>query len=131
MHNHDTVSEGVKLAVRHPHLGAALFARTISRFLHDAGWFDEKIKARFCMLYVENAIDGAVENAIDTQLITRMEEKPIEVAIRFLKRDPELTLRVLVVMISRELKLRQKLSPEEERHFFDELVSCFFSSKAR
>ena len=55
-----------------------------------------------------------------------MQNRPLSVGIRFLKRRPDEGIKALAAMVVEELRQRQGLCEEEVREFYDEVLGQLF-----
>ena len=61
MSNRITVENGFKIAIRHPHAGAEILAKTLAKVLVGEDWITDEFKLRFCIMFVDNLIDRNIE----------------------------------------------------------------------
>jgi hypothetical protein len=120
------ISDGIRIAIRHPSHAAALLAQTFSQSFENAPWIDSSMKIRFCIMLVDNYLESTIEEHAGLRLIKKLREKPIEFGIRLLKRNPQQGLEVLVGLVLYELRLVQLFDDNEQRAFFTELLSQLF-----
>ncbi len=121
-----TVEESVEMAIRRPKQSHTLLAKTLANLINGECWIDRKMKKKFCALFVSNHIDHALEREVDQDLLNRIKNISITRALRFLKKDPEEGLKVLVTLVMQELEHQQKLTKTEQTEFYDEIFGNFF-----
>ncbi|MDG5815666.1 hypothetical protein QA601_11285 [Chitinispirillales bacterium ANBcel5] len=122
----ESIAQGISMAIRHPESGVVLLARTFANSFKGAPWITREMKLKFCILFLGNIIDKNIEKSIDRDLAEKVLGKSIHFGIRLLKREPERGLRMLVALIMRELRERQKYSEDELQRFYDEVIVVFF-----
>ena len=120
------IQHGIRLATRHPGKSATIMARDLTRRMDRAPWIDNRIKFRFCMLFVSNCLDGNVEKALDQTMLDKIARRPLEFGIRYLKRDYHTGLRVLVALVMRQLRAKNLLGPDEQGQFYSTMLERFF-----
>lgn len=121
-----TVQQSVSLAVQSPNQGNTLLAKTLARQLNQEKWFDARMKRRFCALFLSNCIDQHIEKRIDTAIMAKVKQMPLHRGLRMLKRNSAEGIRILVAIVSEELRHKQKMTSEELCAFFEEIVNSFF-----
>jgi len=121
-----SVEKGVEIAVRRPAKSHLLLAKTLANLMNGEGWIDRKMKKKFCALFVSNFIDHAIEREVDPKILKRIKEIPLPRALRLLKRNPNSGLKVLVALVTQELKDRQMLDETEQSEFYNEIFGNFF-----
>jgi hypothetical protein len=128
MHNKISVENGFKIAIRHPTSGAAILAKTISRLIKEEGWINEEFKLKFCIMFVDNLIDGNIEKSINRSLLEKIKKKSFAEGATFLKRWPAEGMKYMLVIIMEELRHRQNFNEEQQYQFYEELLASFFPS---
>lgn len=121
-----TVEKSIKMAIRHPSQSYILLAKTLANTMNGENWINRNIKKRFCLMLLNNHLDHKIEHEVDTKLLKKIKTIPLIRGIRFLKRTPEPGLKVLVSLVSKELKNRQKLTQEEQIQFYHEVFNNLF-----
>ena len=124
--NRISVENGFKIAIRHPNAGGKILAKTLADILLHEDWITEEFKLRFCIMFVDNLIDGNVEKDIDRKFLERIRKKPFTQGIKLLKSRPEQGMKYMLVLIMEELRLRQGFSEKEQSMFYEELLAAFF-----
>ncbi|MFP4164883.1 MAG: hypothetical protein ACLFVE_12945 [Chitinispirillaceae bacterium] len=122
----NTIRQGISMAIRHPETGVELLARSFARHFQGAPWITPELKIRFCILFLSNLMDNAVEREIDPGLLRRVLRKSMWFGIRLLKRWPEEGLKMLVAVVMSELRQNQRYSESEMQQFYDEVIGVFF-----
>jgi hypothetical protein len=120
------ISDGIRIAIRHPSPAVALLAQTFSQSFENAPWIDTNLKIRFCIMLLDNYLESSVEERVGLRLIHKLRDKPLEFGIRLLKRDPQQGLEVLVGLVLYELRLVQLFDDGEQRGFITELLHQLF-----
>lgn len=121
-----TVESGFKIAVRHPYAGAEILAKTLAKALVDQDWITEEFKLKFCIMFVDNLIDGNIEKNINRKFLDKIKQKPFTEGIRLMKKRPDQGMKFMLVIIMEELRHRQGFTEKEQFTFYDELLTCFF-----
>ena len=128
MLNKISVENGFKIAIRHPTSGAAILAKTISKLIKEEGWINEEFKLKFCIMFVDNLIDGSIEKSIDRKLLDNIKKKSFAEGAKILKRWPTEGMKYMLVMIMEELRNRQNFNEAQQYQFYEELLANFFPS---
>jgi hypothetical protein len=126
MQTNITVENGFKIAVRHPERGAAIIARTLASTLIGEDWITDEFKLKFCIMFVDNLIDGNVEKNIDRKLLDKIKNRPFLEGIRLMKHRPREGMKFMLVLIMDELRNHQGFSEKEQFVFYENLLSSFF-----
>ncbi len=126
MHRTITIEESVEMAIRRPTQSHILLAKTLAKVMNDSGWIDRNMKKKFCAMFINNSIDHSEEKEVDKDLLEKIKYMPLPRGIRLLKRSPEAGLKVLVVLVAKELEHQQKLTHREQFEFYDEIFGSFF-----
>jgi hypothetical protein len=121
-----TISDGIRIAFRHPSHAAGLLAQTFSQLFDDAPWIDSNLKKRFCIALVSNFLESTIEERIGLRLIKKLRDKPITFGIRLLRRNPQKGLEILVALVLYELRLVQLFDNSEQGTFLTELLGRLF-----
>jgi len=129
MRNNITVKDGIKIAVTHPARGAAILGRTIAEQLEKENWLNDEYKLRFCILFVDNLIDGSVEDSINPSLLQKIKKRSFVDGLKLLRKRPEEGMKYMLVIIMEELKNKQGFSSEDQFAFYDSLLKSFFPAK--
>lgn len=123
-----SVENGVKIAIRHPSSGESILAKTLANYLKQQEWLNEEFKLRFCIKFVENLIDGSVEESIDRSILEKLRKKSFTDGIKLLKHRPQEGIKYLLVIVMEELRNRQNFTEEQQFLFYEELLANFFPS---
>ena len=121
-----SVKSGLKIAVTHPKHGAAILASAIASAIGSEKWITRDLKLKFCILFIENLIDGSIEKNISRKILTKVQDASFHDGIRLMKRYPEEGMKYLVALIMEELKIKQGFNEEAQVAFYEELLSSFF-----
>ena len=121
-----TVEGGLRIAVRHPHYGAAILAKSIAKAIGNEDWITDELKLKFCILFVDNLIDGNIEKNIDRRILEKIKNKTFPEGLKLMKRRPEQGMRYMLVIIMEELRNTQGFSQDAQFAFYEELLSGFF-----
>ncbi len=121
-----SIEKSVKMAIRRPAQSHTLLAKTLAAVINGETWIDRKMKKKFCALLMCNLIDRSIEQEVDTSFLKKIKSIPLTSGIRLLKRTPEQGLKVLVALVSIELRNQQQLNENEQVAFFKELFDYFF-----
>ena len=121
-----SVESGFKIAVMHPKAGARILAETLATLMTGEEWVTDEMKLKFCILFVENLIDGSIEKSIDRTILEKIKKKPFAEGMKIMKRRPEMGMRYMLSIIMEELRHRQSFSEKEQFEFYDKLLVCFF-----
>lgn len=121
-----TVEKSVEMAIRRPSQSHTLLAKTLARLMNGENWIDRNMKKKFCTLFVSNHIDHNIEREVDVNLLEKIKAIPLSRGIRLLKRTPDAGLKVLVTLVTEELRNQQKLTHTEQLEFYDEIFGSFF-----
>jgi hypothetical protein len=89
-------------------------------------WITDELKLKFCILFVENLIDGSIEKNIDRNILEKVKKKTFPHALRLMKKRPRLGMHFMLAIIMEELRCRQGFSEEAQFAFYEELLSNFF-----
>ncbi|MFP4014642.1 MAG: hypothetical protein ACLFVQ_11185 [Chitinispirillaceae bacterium] len=122
----NTIQQGISMAIRHPEAGVVLLARSFALHFQGAPWITPELKLKFCILFLGNLMDSAVEREIDPQLLKKVLRKSMQFGIRLLKRWPDNGLKMLVAVVMSELRQNQRYSQSEMQQFYDEVIGVFF-----
>ena len=128
MHNKISVENGFKIAIRHPGSGAAILAKTLSKLIQEEDWINDDYKLKLCIMFVDNLIDGSIEKSIDRVILEKIKKKSFAEGIKVLKKRPDEGLKYMLVIIMEELRHCQNFNEEQQYHFYEELLSNFFSN---
>ncbi len=126
MNQNTTIQTTIQIAVRHPESASALMAKTFAAHFDGAQWIDREMRLQFCILFLGNLIDSNIEESVGAALIDRLEARSLEFGMRMLKRNPDTGLKILIVLIMKELRTRQKFESEEQMSFYKEILARFF-----
>ena len=124
-----TVKDGIKLAVTHPAKGAAILARTVASQLEKESWLNDEFKLKFCILFVNNLIDGSVEKSIDPDILKKIKKRTFIDGLKLLRKRPLEGMKYMLVIIMEELRNRQGFSSEDQFLFYESLLKSFFPEK--
>lgn len=123
-----SVENGVKIAIRHPHSGEGILAKTLASYLNRQDWLNDELKLLFCIKFVENLIDGSVEKSVDRNILAKLRKRSFTDGIKFLRKRPKEGIKYLVVIVIEELRHRQNFTEEQQFQFYEELLANFFPS---
>lgn len=118
--------KSVGMAIHDPSRSYTLLAKTLASVVNSEDWIDRKMKKMFCVLFVSNLIDQNIENEVDVALLEKIKKIPFVSGIRLLKRNPDEGLKVLVALVTEELRNQQEFTHVEQFAFFNELFGRFF-----
>ena len=114
-----SVDTGLKIASRHPYRCADMLAQGLYPLLMDQPWFSKEWRLKFFAYFLQNLADQSIEEEVDQKLLMRVRRMPLKQAIRLMGRaTPCSGLKVLVALICQELRVEQRLSIEEQYHFY-------------
>lgn len=125
-----SIEHGINMAIRHPEAGVELLARTFAIYFQGAPWINGDLKMRFCILFLSNLLDGAVEKQVSGRTMEKLVKKSMSFGIRLMKRWPDEGLKMLVAMVMRELRCNQHFSELEQQYFCEEVITVFFPREA-
>jgi len=125
-----SIEHGINMAIRRPEAGVKLLARTFAIYFQGAPWINSNLKMKFCILFLSNLLDGAVEKQVSVHTMEKLIKKSLSFGIRLMKRWPDEGLKMLVAMIMRELRCNQRCSELELRYFCEEVIAVFFPQEA-
>ena len=126
MKQEPTIEKSIKIAIRHPGQSHILLAKTLANTMNGESWINRNIKKKFCLMLLNNHLDHKIEREADTKLLKKIKTIPLISGIRFLKRTPDAGLKVLVSLVSKELRNKQKLKQEEQIQFYHEVFNNLF-----
>jgi hypothetical protein len=126
MNNRITVKRGIKIAVRHPEKGAEIIAKTLADTLIGEDWITDEFKLKFCIMFVDNLIDGNIEKSIDRKLLEKVKDRTFIEGIRLMKHRPRQGMKFMVAIIMDELRNHQGFSEKEQFIFYENLLQSFF-----
>ena len=121
-----SVEDSTRLVARRPKQCAALFLKNLYPVLQQEDWFDKAWCLKFCASFLQNLVDQSIEQELDQALLNRIKHLPLTKAVSLMRHAPADSVKVLVVLISNQLRLEQKLSTEEQYAFYNELFTAFF-----
>jgi len=126
MNSRITVKNGFKIAIRHPEKGAAIIARTLANTLLGEDWITDEFKLKFCIMFVDNLIDGNIEKSIDRKLLEKIKDRTFIEGIRLMKHRPVQGMRFMITIIMEELRNHQGFTEKEQFVFYENLLTSFF-----
>jgi hypothetical protein len=126
-----SIEHGINMAIRHPEAGVELLARTFAIYFQGAPWINGDLKMRFCILFLSNLLDGAVEKQVSARTMEKLVKKSMSFGIRLMKRWPDEGLKMLVAMVMRELRCNQRCSELELQYFCEEVITVFFPQESQ
>ena len=121
-----SVENGFKLAIRHPHSGAEILAKTIAQLLIGEEWITDELKLKFCIMFVDNLIDGNIEQNIDRNILEKIKKRPFTDGLKLMKHRPTEGMKFMLVIIMEELRNHQGFTEKEQFVFYENLLSSFF-----
>ena len=121
-----SIKNGMRILVRHPQSGIALFAKTLAENLDSIEWMNDEYKLRLCIMFVENLIDGSIENNVDPKIIKKIVDKPFTYGIKILNQRPREGMKYIVAIIMLEIREKQHWGLDDQFKFYDELRSNLF-----
>lgn len=121
-----SIEHSLEMAIRRPSQSSRLLAVTLAKVINNEKWINRSMKKKFCFFFVSNLVDQNIEKQIDKKLLQKIKKRPLTSGIRLLKRNQEEGLKVLVVLVTEELKNQQKLTHSEQYEFYDEILNHFF-----
>jgi len=124
-----TVKDGIKIAVTHPSKGAAILARTVASELEKESWLNDEFKLKFCIMFVDNLIDGSVEKSIDPKILKKIRTRSFTYGLKLLRKRPAEGMKYMLAIIMEELRHRQGFSSEDQFLFYESLLKSFFPEK--
>ncbi|MCL2690017.1 MAG: hypothetical protein FWE57_09270 [Chitinispirillia bacterium] len=125
-----SIEHGINMAIRHPEAGVELLARTFAIYFQGAPWINSNLKMKFCIMFLSNLLDGAVEKQVSVRTMEKLIKKSLSFGIRLMKRWPDEGLKMLIAMVMRELRCNQHCSELELRYFCEEVIAVFFPQEA-
>ena len=123
-----SVEDGIKLAVTHPERGEMLLAKTIVKTLQKENWLNDQYKLKFCIMFVDNLIDGAIEKSLDQKVLKKISQLSFVDGLKILRKRPNEGMKYMLAIIMKELRTKQQYSTKEQFAFYDTLLRSFFPS---
>ena len=121
-----SVEDGIRLAVNHPEKGAMLLARTIVKTLQKEDWLNDQYKLKFCIMFVDNLIDGAIETSLNPKVLQKISRLTFTDGLKILRKRPNEGMKYMLAIIMKELRTKQQYSRKEQFAFYDTLLRSFF-----
>ena len=121
-----SVEDGIKLAVNHPEKGAKILAGTMVKTLQQENWLNDQYKLKFCIMFVDNLIDGAIEKSINPKILYKISQLSFTDGLRILRKRPNEGMKYMLAIIMKELRTKQQFSRKEQFAFYDTLLMSFF-----
>jgi len=128
MNSRISVENGFKIAIRHPSSGAEILAKTLAQLIKEEEWINDEYKLKFCIMFVDNLIDGNIEKSINRKILDRIKKKSFAYGIKLLKHRPAEGMKYMLVIIMEELRHRQNFNETQQYQFYEELLANFFPS---
>lgn len=126
-----SVNTGIKIATRHPQRCVELLANHIYPVLEKESWFSKEWQLRFFAYFLQNIGDQSIEAEVEPELMARIRRVPLNRAISLIENCPCSGLKVLVSIISQQLRQEQHLSEKEQYAFYNVLFEKFFPDQQR
>ena len=123
-----SVENGIKIAIRHPSSGEMILAKTVANLLNKEDWLNDEYKLKFCIMFVDNLIDGNIEKSVDRKILSKIKQKSFIDGIKMLKMRPKAGMKYMLVLIMEELRHRQNFDQKQQYKFYEELLANFFPS---
>ena len=121
-----SVEDGIKLAVNHPEKGAIILAKTMAKTLQQEDWLNDQYKLKFCIMFVDNLIDGAIEKSIDSKILQKISKLSFTDGLKILRKRPNEGMKYMLAIVMKELRTKQQYSRKEQFAFYDTLLRSFF-----
>lgn len=121
-----TVDQSTRLVTRRPEQFARFFLQSIYPVLSQESWFDKRWCLKFCAAFLQNLVDQSIEQEVCHKTVNRLKAFPLSKAVPLMGNDPEGSVKIMVVLVSDQLRQQQKLSTAEQYEFYNTLFQAFF-----
>lgn len=126
----NNLEDTLKIAAQQEQAGSKVLAEAIASALNQSRWVSSNIKIRLCILFMQSILESKMEFTDNIALIGKINKKPINFLVRFLKRYPDRGLHILSQSIMEELREKQKFKLEQLVEFHTLLLDLLFPPQA-
>jgi hypothetical protein len=122
-----SVQRVVQVAARYPSDAARILSRNFFDLLNGCRRFDAKLKLTFADHLLQSLHDEAIEQEVDERVLARLSRMSLQRAVRLAAHYPEEGMKLLAVMVFRELRDRQGLDRMGLIAFVNGFLDSFLS----